>query len=72
MSKESAGNLYFIEFVDVSKQSIHLWDFIDNKKSIYIGTPEEIKFYNAAFEEAMEYNIYLFVEYDTANTSIVH
>lgn len=57
-------DLFMIEDIDVKKNRIFLGNYVFDKKRVYMGSSEEIAFYYKAFHEALDRNIFLFVEYD--------
>lgn len=65
------GILYMIEEIDAENNTLVLADYIFDKKVKVVVTDEEIEFYANAFDEAIERNIFLFLEFDEKEKKII-
>jgi hypothetical protein len=63
--------LYMIEGVDVLSRKITLADYICDKKVELLISFEKAIFYANAFYDAIEKNIFLFLEFDEAKNKII-
>lgn len=67
----STGNLFMIEEIDAENNTLVLANYVFDKKVKVVVTDEKIEFYANAFDEAIERNIFLFVEYDEERGVII-
>lgn len=67
----STGNLFMIEEIDAENNTLVLANYVFDKKVKVVVTDEKIEFYANAFDEAIERNIFLFVEYDEKRGVII-
>lgn len=65
------GRLYMIEGVDIVNRKITLADYIFDEKVELLISLEKAMFYANAFYDAIEKNIFLFLEFDEAKNKII-
>lgn len=68
---ELSQGLFMIYDVNSSENKITLINFIFNRKQEYFGSYDEVFFYEKVFHQALDMNIFLFVEFDESKGIIL-
>ncbi|TRZ39348.1 hypothetical protein CEQ21_07240 (plasmid) [Niallia circulans] len=67
----SVGELFMIEEIDAESNKLILANYVFNKRKEVSVSDERIAFYAQQFDQAVENNLFLFVEYDERRGVIV-
>ena len=67
----SVGELFMIEEIDAESNTLILINYVFKKKKEVTVSDERIAFYANQFDQAVENNLFLFVEFDERRGVIV-
>lgn len=71
MLETSATNLFMIEQIIAEDNVLVLADYVYDKKVHHVVTDEDIEKYAIAFDNAVDENMFLFVEFDEKRGVII-